>query len=111
MFKITKQNGDSFLAEKIEYVRKIGERTFIRTDKDRAEGVGHSGVFYMFSDGCYISEIDAADEFRRLEAENRVIKEQLAATEDALCEMDSINEERIAAIEDALCEIDMGGNV
>lgn len=31
-----------------------------------------------------------------------------AALEDALCEMDAINEERIAAIEDALCEIDMG---
>ena len=30
-----------------------------------------------------------------------------AELEDALCEMDAMNEERFAAIEDALCEMDM----
>lgn len=46
-----------------------------------------------------------------LEQENAALKEQLATTEDALCEMDSANEERLAAIEDALCELDMGGTI
>lgn len=110
MFKIITPNG-SFITEKIKYVRKIGEKTFIYTDKSKADGIENKGVFYLFKDEVQIYEIDVADEFRRLEEENFSLKIQLAATEDALCEMDSINEERIAAIEDALCEIDMGGNV
>lgn len=31
-----------------------------------------------------------------------------ALLEEALCEMDAINEERIATIEEAMCEMDMG---
>ena len=31
-----------------------------------------------------------------------------SALEDALCEMEAVNEERMAAIEDALCEMDAG---
>lgn len=36
------------------------------------------------------------------------LKDQLAAVQDALCEMDEQNAERLAAIEDALCDIDAG---
>lgn len=36
------------------------------------------------------------------------LQETTSALEDALCEMEAANEERMAAIEDALCEIDAG---
>ena len=50
------------------------------------------------------------NEVRRPTAEERIaeLKTINAELEDALCEMDAVNEERMAAIEDALCEMDMG---
>ena len=39
----------------------------------------------------------------------KVLEEQYAAIEDALCEMDASNAASIAAIEDALCEMDKEG--
>lgn len=36
------------------------------------------------------------------------LQETTSALEDALCEMEAANEERMAAIEDALCEMDAG---
>ena len=109
MYKITIPEGKSYLTDSVQYIRRIGEKTFIKTERSKAEGVNYRGRNYLFADGCHVLEVDTADEFCRLEEENKSLKEQLAATEDALCEIDSVNEERIAAIEDALCEIDMGG--
>lgn len=36
------------------------------------------------------------------------LQETTSALEDALCDMEAANEERMAAIEDALCEMDAG---
>lgn len=36
------------------------------------------------------------------------LQETTSALEEAMCEMDAANEERMAAIEEALCEMDMG---
>lgn len=110
MYKIVTPTGESILAEKVNYIRvHRSGNTFILTDFEHADGVAYHSTPYLFKDGAHVSEFDAADELRRLESENTSLKSQLAAAEDALCEIDSANEERIAAIEDALCEIDMGG--
>lgn len=47
-------------------------------------------------------EMDAVNQ-----AEITELRENVSALEDAVCEMDAANEERMAAIEDALCERDM----
>lgn len=41
-------------------------------------------------------------------AKEQDLKDQLAAVQDALCEVDEANSERFAMIEDALCDIDAG---
>lgn len=61
-----------------------------------------------------ISDIDNNDsvmyEYDMIEYSNKeytkIISEQIAETEDALCEEDSIIDERLGTIEDVLCEID-----
>ena len=47
---------------------------------------------------------DPVEELANKVTEN---SEAHAALEDAVCEMDALNEKRIAAVEDALCEMDM----
>lgn len=50
------------------------------------------------------------DEVRKPTHEERITELEIinAELEDAMCEMDAMNEERFASIEDALCEMDMG---
>lgn len=87
MYKIITSNNETFITEKITYVRKHKSGAFLITDKDRAEGVGYHGNFYLFSEGNQFHEFDGADELKSLRAENESLKEQIVNAEEALIEL------------------------
>ena len=54
MYKITKPNGETFLTEKVTYVRQHKSGVFLITDQSRAEGVNHHGVNYRYDEGTQV---------------------------------------------------------
>lgn len=61
MFRINTPNGESFLTEKVNYIRKHSNGCFILTDATKAEGVAYRGTPYMFEDGTLCYEEDCGD--------------------------------------------------
>lgn len=61
MYKITTPTGETYLTEKLTYVRKHSGGVFLITDQKRAEGVGYQGNFYLFADGVQVHEVDAGE--------------------------------------------------
>ena len=82
MYKIITPSGETFLTEKVTYVRQHKSGVFLITDQQRAEGVGYQGNFYLFADGAQCHEFDGADEIRRLSIENAELKAVQADTEE-----------------------------
>lgn len=61
MFRINTPTGESFLTEKVNYIRKHSNGCFILTDATHAEGVAYHGTPYMFEDGTLCYEVDGGD--------------------------------------------------
>ena len=87
MYRITTPSGETFLTEKVTYVRKHKSGVFLITDQARAEGVGYCGSFYMWNEGAQCHEFDGADEIRALKEENTSLREQIINAEEALIEL------------------------
>ena len=64
---------------------------------------------YCRKNGFTFEEENLPEPARKPTPEERIatLEATNAALEDAVCEMDAVNEDRMAAIEDALCEMDM----
>lgn len=82
MYKIITQSGETFLTEKVTYVRQHKPGVFLITDQQRAEGVNYHGVNYLFEDGTQCHEFDGADEICRLSVENAELKVVQADTDE-----------------------------
>ena len=82
MYKIITQNGETFLTEKVTYVRQHKSGVYLITDQNRAEGINYHGVNYLFEDGTQCHEFDGADEIRRLSVENAELKAVQADTDE-----------------------------
>lgn len=87
MYKIITPTGETFLTEKVTYVRQHKSGVYLITDQQRAEGVNYHGVNYLFEDGSQCYEFDGADELRRMSSENESLREQIVNAEEALIEL------------------------
>ena len=108
MYKITTPSGETFLTEKLQFIRQIGTNAFIRTERKFAEGVNCLGNNYLFKDGTHFHEFDGADEIRRLNSENESVLSHLAETDEVAIDLfeASLNQEAVNAEQDeAIIEI------
>lgn len=75
MYKITVPSGETFLTDKLTYVRKHKSGAFLITDQARAEGVNYHGVNYLYADGAQVHEVDTAEAFMSIEKMAQAIRE------------------------------------
>lgn len=75
MFRITTPSGETFLTEKVTYVRQHKSGVYLITDITRAEGVNYHGENYRFAEGAQVHEVDAAEQFMSVEKMVQAIKE------------------------------------
>ena len=75
MYRITAPSGETFLTEKVTYVRQHKSGVFLITDQQRAEGINYHGVNYLYADGTQVHEVDTAEEFMSIEKMARAIRE------------------------------------
>ena len=87
MYKIQTPTGETFLTEKPNFIRVHSNGCYILTEQSNAEGVAYHGTPYLFKDGAVCVEFDGADEIRRLNDENIMMKNQLINAEEALIEL------------------------
>lgn len=76
MYRITTPSGETFLTEKPNFIRvhKSG-KTFLLTDRERAEGVAHHGTPYLWKDGASCYEVDAGETYMSIEEMAAAIRE------------------------------------
>jgi cell shape-determining protein MreC len=75
MYRIKTPAGDTFLTEKVTYVRQHTSGVYLITDQANAEGVNHNGVNYRYDEGTQVHEVDAAEQFVSVEKMVQAIKE------------------------------------
>ena len=61
MYRIITPTGETFLTEKVNYIRVHKNGVYLLTDVNRAEGVAYHGTPYLFSDGVQVHEVDAGE--------------------------------------------------
>nr|DAG25272.1 MAG TPA: hypothetical protein [Caudoviricetes sp.] len=61
MYRLTTPQGESYLTEKVNYIRKHDSGVYLLTDAGRAEGVAYRGTPYLFRDGAQVCEVDAGE--------------------------------------------------
>lgn len=61
MYRITTPQGESYLAEKVNYIRVHTSGVYLLTDANHAEGVAYRGTPYLFRDGAQVCEVDAGE--------------------------------------------------
>ena len=61
MYRIITPTGETFLTEKVNYIRVHKSGVYLLTDVNRAEGVAYHGIPYLFSDGAQVCEVDAGE--------------------------------------------------
>ena len=61
MYRITTATGESFLTEKVNYIRVHKSGVYLLTDVNHAEGVAYHGTPYLFADGAQVHEVDAGE--------------------------------------------------
>ena len=61
MYRIIAPTGETFLTEKVNYIRVHNSGVYLLTDVNRAEGVAYHGTPYLFSDGAQVHEVDAGE--------------------------------------------------
>lgn len=61
MYRIITPTGETFLTEKVNYIRVHKNGVYLLTDVNHAEGVAYHGTPYLFSDGTQVHEVDAGE--------------------------------------------------
>ena len=61
MYRIITPTGETFLTEKVNYIRVHKNGVYLLTDANHAEGVAYHGTPYLFSDGAQVHEVDAGE--------------------------------------------------
>ena len=61
MYKIRTPTGETFLTEKVNYIRVHKSGVYLLTDVNHAEGVAYHGTPYLFSDGAQVHEVDGGE--------------------------------------------------
>lgn len=61
MYRITTPQGESYLTEKVNYIRVHTSGVYLLTDANHAEGVAYRGTPYLFADGTIVCEVDAGE--------------------------------------------------
>ena len=61
MYRITTPQGESYLTEKVNYIRVHTSGVYLLTDVNHAEGVAYRGTPYLFRDGAQVCEGDAGE--------------------------------------------------
>lgn len=61
MYRIITPTGETFLTEKVNYIRVHKSGVYLLTDVNHAEGVAYHGTPYLFSDGAQVHEVDAGE--------------------------------------------------
>lgn len=75
MYRIITPTGETFLTEKVTYVRQHKSGVYLITDQCRAEGVNHHGVNYLYADGTQVHEVDAGETYMSIEEMAAAIRE------------------------------------
>ena len=58
MYRITTPSGETYLTEKVNYIRVHKNGVYLLTDVNHAEGVAYHGTPYLFKDGAICCEVD-----------------------------------------------------
>ena len=61
MYRIITPTGETFLTEKVNYIRVHKNGVYLLTDVNHAEGVAYHGTPYLFKDGAMCCEVDAGE--------------------------------------------------
>ena len=61
MYRIITPTGETFLTEKVNYIRVHKSGVYLLTDVNHAEGVAYHGTPYLFADGAQVHEVDAGE--------------------------------------------------
>ena len=61
MYRITTPTGETFLTEKVNYIRVHKSGVYLLTDVNHAEGVAYHGTPYLFKDGAMCCEVDGGN--------------------------------------------------
>ena len=61
MYRIITPTGETFLTEKVNYIRVHKSGVYLLTDVNRAEGVAYHGTPYLFADGAQVCEVDGGE--------------------------------------------------
>ena len=64
MYRLTTPQGESYLIEKVNYIRVHTSGVYLLTDANHAEGVAYRGTPYLFADGTIVCEVDAGEMVR-----------------------------------------------
>ena len=75
MYRIITPSGETFLTEKVTYVRQHKSGVFLITDQQRAEGVNYHGENYRYDEGTQVHEVDAGETYMSIEKMAQAIKE------------------------------------
>ena len=61
MYRIITPTGETFLTEKVNYIRVHKSGVYLLTDINHAEGVAYHGTPYLFKDGAMCCEVDGGN--------------------------------------------------
>ena len=61
MYRIITPTGETFLTEKVNYIRVHKNGVYLLTDVNHAEGVAYHSTPYLFSDGAQVHEVDGGE--------------------------------------------------
>ena len=61
MYRIITPTGETFLTEKVNYIRVHKSGVYLLTDVNHAEGVAYHGTPYQFKDGAMCCEVDGGN--------------------------------------------------
>ena len=61
MYRIITPTGETFLTEKVNYIRVHKSGVYLLTDVNHAEGVAYHGTPYLFKDGALCCEVDGGE--------------------------------------------------
>ena len=61
MYRIITPTGETFLTEKVNYIRVHKSGVYLLTDVNHAEGVAYHGTPYLFTDGAMCCEVDGGN--------------------------------------------------
>lgn len=67
MYRLTTPQGESYLTEKVNYIRVHTSGVYLLTDVNHAEGVAYQGTPYLFADGAMVCEVDAGEAMQTTE--------------------------------------------